>query len=551
MSGSTDTGVSPKRHHSRRRSVTAAALLVGALLLGSCTPTADTSVEPTVTTDSPTDASLPATATGATITMAMTEPEDAHPHHVISDGAVEIAGLVHEGLTVLGRDGRALPGLATSWTSDNSITWTFALDPAASFSDGTPVTSTVIVDSWQRAAAQATRARAGFLGVDAGITGWDDTIAGIEDAVIDVRAIDPTTVVVQLDQSNPWLPEAVAHPVFAASLAPRDEGYPIGAGPYLIADRSDGVAGLTLALRTDGATDSLPARIDVEFVDDDATAAARVESGGADLAVVSSVSTLPATTNGVDTVTVAANTLWYLGYPTSRGPLSEPESRLVLSMAIDRAGAAANFDARQAGNPSFAPPHAVTASEVTCDRCAFDLEGALTAAQELDVEAPEEPISLHLVAGSPGEAWADVLAETWTTELEWQVNIVRWDDLRSLVGFLQSGVPDGPFILSWTGGHPGAEAWIEPLLDRTGADDFVRYGNETLNEHFRLIGSTPVSDVGRRSLVAALGETLNEALAYVPLSVGQRHVVFDPSSITVGPRSSMTGVDLRLVRVLP
>ena len=320
----------------------------------------------------------------------------------------------------------------------------------------------------------------------------------------------------------------------------------MASGPYVATTRGDGVAGLTLT-RRDADDASSPAVVDVEFVTDEAAAIAAVADGRADLTVATSAEAA----DGLSVDTVAGSTLWYLGYPTSRGPLSQPEPRRVLTMAIDRDTAADRFDSRQADNPRFAPFYAVNSLHAQCRWCTFDLEGSLAAAEELDVEPPENPISLHLVAGGPGEAWADAMADVWRDDLGWPVNVVRWEDLRSMVGFLQSGVPDGPFILPFVGVHPGAEAWISPLLDRNGADDFVRYGNDTLIEHFRLISTTPNDDDERRTLIADLNDTLNDALAFVPLSVSQRHVIHDGTTVTVPRRSGITGVDLAGITVLP
>ena len=521
------------------------AALAALLVASACTTTADTSVEPPPSSAVETVETAPA-ASGAELRIAMAEPESLHPHHVVSDRAVELAGLLHRPLTVRGADGFAQPALALSWTSDNSITWTFELDPTATFADGEPITATTVATSWQRAAEQSTRARAAYIGIEAGITDWDDAVAGIEGAVIGVQILSPTTLQVQLDRSNPWLPEIVAHPLFAPVRAPDDGGVPVASGPYVATTRGDGVAGLTLT-RRDAGDASSPAVVDVEFVTDEAAAIAAVADGRADLTVATSAEAA----DGLSVDTVAGSTLWYLGYPTSRGPLSQPEPRRVLTMAIDRDTAADRFDSRQADNPRFAPFYAVNSLHAQCRWCTFDLEGSLAAAEELDVEPPENPISLHLVAGGPGEAWADAMADVWRDDLGWPVNVVRWEDLRSMVGFLQSGVPDGPFILPFVGVHPGAEAWISPLLDRNGADDFVRYGNDTLIEHFRLISTTPNDDDERRTLIADLNDTLNDALAFVPLSVSQRHVIHDGTTVTVPRRSGITGVDLAGITVLP
>ena len=102
-----------------------------------------------------------------------------------------------------------------------------------------------------------------------------------------MQILSPTTLQVQLDRSNPWLPEIVAHPLFAPVRAPDDGGVPVASGPYVATTRGDGVAGLTLT-RRDAGDASSPAVVDVEFVTDEAAAIAAVADGRADLTVATS-----------------------------------------------------------------------------------------------------------------------------------------------------------------------------------------------------------------------------------------------------------------------
>ena len=77
------------------------AALAALLVASACTTTADTSVEPPPSSAVETVETAPA-ASGAELRIAMAEPESLHPHHVVSDRAVELAGLLHRPLTVRG-----------------------------------------------------------------------------------------------------------------------------------------------------------------------------------------------------------------------------------------------------------------------------------------------------------------------------------------------------------------------------------------------------------------------------------------------------------------
>jgi ABC-type transport system substrate-binding protein len=511
-----------------------------------CTTTADTSAPTTIVTS---DNTTPEVADNiSSVSIAMVEPEALAAQHVVSDSAVEIAQLLHLGLTRRGPDGLALPGIASSWSNENLITWTFNLEAGHTFSDGTPVTAATFVESWQHLAQQDTRSRSAFLGIEAGITNFDNSLAGVPDAVIGVRAADELTLEVQLDRSFPWLAEMVAHPAFApvttAELASPRLSYPIGTGPFrLEGDYVEGQSMSLVRVNPTGEPGEIT-RYDVTFVSTEAEAAGAVAAGTSELAIVGDVDTETLDGTGPWVVEpVASNQVLYLGYPTSRGVLSEPEPRRVLSLTIDRPTIAGLLDDRQSESSTFAPRSSVNGASMLCRWCAYRPDEARTFADEQAITPPETPISLHVVSGSLTQTWADTLASTWINDLGWQVNVVTYDSYRALVGYLQSGVPDGPFILPWTGDYPGAEAWIEPLLDRSGADDFVRYGNDTLVEHFDIIDSTTLNDPARVLDMAALNDTLNEALAFVPLSVLNRQIVHD-GTLMVGAIGGVTRVDL-------
>jgi len=528
----------------------AASLLVAAMLTAACTTTVDTSPPPTTVGNDSSPSTQPDTISGATISLAMLEPEALSAHQVISAHAVELAQLIHTGLTRRGPDGQAIPGLAESWSSDNAITWTFNLKAGLVFSDGTPITAETFAVSWQRLAEQDTRARAAYLGVEAGISNWEEAVAGVEGAIIGIQILDELSFQVQLDRSFPWLPELVAHPAFApvspAELASPTSTGPIGAGDFRIEGTYEPGVGVTLVRTNPTGEAGEIGRFEVLFVADEAALVSAVESGTADVAVVGDA-VVPAAVSGA---VVASNEVLYLGFPTSRGPLSEPEPRRQMSLTIDRDAIAATLDDRQTPSVQFAPSHSVNGLAVRCQWCRFDPEEASAYAEANELEPPEDPISLHIVGGSLAEPWAQRIAADWQTQTGWTVNIVRHDNLQRLVGFLQSGVPDGPFILPWTGDHPGAEAWIEPLFDRAGADDFIRYGNDTLIEHFRIISSTRAGGSSRVQAMNDLGTTLNGALAFLPLSVLNRTVV-ESGNVIVGVEGGVTRVDLTNLTAAP
>ena len=181
-----------------RRRRLLATLAAGALVFAACSSDSDESSGP----------EAPAGDTAAGGTSAGSEPAGTTPAGGASDQALVIArGMdvnsldpslaycdtcqiymtaVYETLIGLDDDNQTLvPRLATSWESNEAQTeFTFHLDPAATFADGSPVTSADVKFSWERLA---------------GLQGSASYLAG---SISTIDTPDPQTVVVTLGAAN-------------------------------------------------------------------------------------------------------------------------------------------------------------------------------------------------------------------------------------------------------------------------------------------------------------------------------------------------------------
>jgi peptide/nickel transport system substrate-binding protein len=150
----------------RRRGRALAALAAGALLIAACggdddeetsatgeAPASETgtSAEPTATADSG-SAEAPGGSDTALVVARGMDINSLDPSLAYCDTCQIYLTAVYETLIGLADDNVTLePRLATSWESNPEQTeFTFALDPAATFADGTPVTSADVKFSWER-----------------------------------------------------------------------------------------------------------------------------------------------------------------------------------------------------------------------------------------------------------------------------------------------------------------------------------------------------------------------------------------------------------------
>jgi oligopeptide transport system substrate-binding protein len=122
---------------------------------------------------------------------------DVPGQHVLDD--------LFEGLMSVGIDGRAAPGVASSWEqSTDGLTWTFHLRPEARWSNGAPITAGDFVFAWQREVdprtgapyAQGLGPIRNALRIAAGQAAPD---------TLGVSAVDAHTLRVQLEGPTPFL----------------------------------------------------------------------------------------------------------------------------------------------------------------------------------------------------------------------------------------------------------------------------------------------------------------------------------------------------------
>ena len=478
---------------------------------------------------------------GATIAISLVEPEALSAHHALSSAALDVASLLHTGLTRRNATGIAEPALAASWSTLDQRTWTFNLNQGLRFNDGTPITAQSFVDSWQTLAMQDTRSRNAYLGLTAGISGWGEVLSGEQDRIIGAVAIDSLSLQVQLNEPFPWLAELFAHPAFApvapSELANPDSFAPVGTGPFRITEPWDPGEVLHLARVWGGGDPGSVSNFEIHFSESPRHAAELIERGIVELSVIGDAFA----PTGVDIHEVATDTLIYLGFPVTRPPTDEPGIRQGLVHAIDRE----RIRDQVLGNTSiltdtYAPAHAAGANLLLCTRCVYDPD----AARELlaEIEPPQNSLSLHVVEDTPGEIWADAIATLWQDELGWPVAVVR-HSLPSLIGFLQAGVPDGPFILEWTSEYTAAESWFTHLFDRSGLEDFTRFSDRNINRSLVALAALPASSPNRTSHLKDIREVLDERVPTIPLAVAARRVAVASS---IDANSLRTGAHLGL-----
>ena len=263
----------------------AALLLTGALAAcGSETP-ADTATPAPTLAPSPTSTPIPTATPASPVTSPATptaqpEPTEAEHGGNVATAETELKGTPIEGgvLKLLGSDPPTLdphqtgdatsaryilevfgglltidpdlavePDLAESWEiSPDGRSYTFRLNPSATFHDGRKVTAADFQWSMERAADPATESPAvdTFLG---DIVGTMDKLNGEADSISGISVIDSETLRLEIDAPKSYFLSKMTYPTtFVVDQANVEIGRewvksPNGTGPFMLADYEPGV----------------------------------------------------------------------------------------------------------------------------------------------------------------------------------------------------------------------------------------------------------------------------------------------------------------------
>ena len=140
------------------------------------------------------------------------EPVSLDPHKSTGTWEDRIQSDLLIGLTQSAPDGKAIPGMAESWSaSPDGLTWTFRLREAV-WSDGVPVTADDFVFSLRRVLDPKTASEyASLIYLIKNAQAVNEGRAPL--TALGVRTVDPRTLEIRLEHPAPYLPELAKHHV--------------------------------------------------------------------------------------------------------------------------------------------------------------------------------------------------------------------------------------------------------------------------------------------------------------------------------------------------
>ena len=276
------------------------------------------------------------------------DPESLDPHKTSTVYEAHILRDLFLGLTTENAKAEAVPGAAESWdVSDDQTVWTFHLRKDGKWSDGTPVTASDFVFSWERLVTPATAAEYAYM--LAPVVNAEEITAGTKQPdELGVKALDDYTFQVTLNAPTPYFLEMLTHQAtYAVSKANVEKfgddftkpGNLVSNGAYTLAEfiPNDHITLVKNPLFYDAANVKID-KVNYIPTEDRSTAVKRFEAGELDSNddfPTEQLADIKAKFGDQVRVGPYLGTYYYV-FKLTEEPWSNPDVRKAISLGIDR-----------------------------------------------------------------------------------------------------------------------------------------------------------------------------------------------------------------------
>lgn len=455
---------------------------------------------------------------GGSFSVNIGEPVSIDPAQTSEIEGSHVIRLLFEPLVKLDRDLNVVAGAATDWSlGDDGVTWTFELDPAGKFSDGTPVTAADFAFAFARAADPDIASASAYQGLP--ISGWADVMEGEpsgafgDEPVAGVTIVDDLTLTIATDEPFALLPKVLTYTTFApvqqAAVATEEDqaawlDQPIGNGPYMMSEPWNHQVGISLVRNPNfhGAS-GVAAQIDFKIYADNHTAFVDFQAGNLDIArtVAGGDITTAREQYAATFMSTPAAVLTYWGIPTSTPPYDDPDLRLALSLAIDREAVAERVN-QGTTTPAdgLVPSQAPGNWDNACEACEYDPERAKELFEQTAGFADNTMIVYDIA--DDGRAVLEPVVNSWTEVfgVEIEVRSLPWAEYLEAI---DGGQSEGPYELGWVWDYPSAYSMLSPLLESTSDANELAWANPEFDELMELTRTAPDEQTGLEHLEQA------------------------------------------------
>ena len=503
----------------RRTRIISAVLIVVALVLSACTPTAAPG-------PAGTGAQAGQPKKGGTLVLARAgEVTNLDPHKVPAFTSARVFELIYSYLMRLDENLGVQPELAESMptTSADGKQVTIKLRKGVKFHNGDPLTSADVKYTLDRIINPATAAVARSFFAD----------------VATVTAPDDSTIVLDLKAPNAALIAYLAHPNTGivskkigeanADLAKKETA--IGSGPFKLAEWVPDNF-MRLEANRDYYISGQPYLdgVRINVVPDETGLAAALRTKAADMAIVVNAQ-VARTLRGESSVTLSAKpSLSYnlLFVNTARKPFDNLKVRQAIAYAIDRK---AIIDAVAFGEGEIAGPVAPALTQYALPTSQYPLYTRDVAkAKQLLQEANVGPVSFTMLTQTTEPAYAKAIAElvqAQLAEIGVQMKIETLEFTQWVARWLKADFDMAPGL---NGGGPDPDFYLFRYFTDDGNLNFVTsYKNPTSSDAIKAARAT--TDVAKRKeLYTTAQKELVNGVPFIWLYVGRDYIATLPTT---------------------
>jgi peptide/nickel transport system substrate-binding protein/oligopeptide transport system substrate-binding protein len=464
------------------------------------------------------------------------------------------------GLVTFDADLNVVPDIAASMpaVSADGRVYTFALRKGVKFTDGQEVTANDFKYSFERAtdpklsgSLSPTQLPAGLFLND--IVGVMDKLEGKATEISGVKAVDPTTLEITLDEPKAhFLSKLTSGPAFVVQRANVEEGprwteHPRGTGPFRLEKwvHNDQMVLVANDLYYGGR----PALSTVNiWMGANATGELQqYEVGGLEVASVPVDDIYRVTDRNnplsKELQSVPELSVTYLGFNLRQKPFDDPKVREAFALAIDRQKIArVMFQARVRQASGFVPPDMAGYTPPNVDE-GYDVTRARQLISESTYKEVKNLPRVRLYTG--GDPLGPMLQEVYsrTLGIDIEVHEIEWSDY--LEGLDRHEYP--MFTLTWSADFPDPEGIVGSLFRSNSPENQTGYRNADVDAALSAAG-TETDRQKRMAIYRGVEERILRDYPAVPLYHSVSYTLVKPyvTGLNVTPMGILSLKDVRL-----
>jgi oligopeptide transport system substrate-binding protein len=442
---------------------------------------------------------------------------------------------IFSGLERLDKDLKIQPDVAQSYdVSPDGLTYTFHINPKATYQDGRPVSADDVKYSWERALNPDTGSvtAENFLG---DIVGAKDVSRGRATEISGLKIIDDTTIAVTLDAAKPYFLYKLTYPTSflvdkrqIQSNPKRWTQKPNGTGPY---ELDEWKLGERIVLKAYANSHLGPPKLQtIQYDLSGGSSLVAYEDGDIDVTGVG-LDDLDRVQDPTDKLhaeytTTPRESIDYIGFNTNVPPFDDPKVRQAFAMAVDRQKIAqvvlkgaipVATGILAPGIPGYTPDDKTKPYDPAAAK-------ALLAQSKYANNMPTITLA-ESGAGATVGPTEDAIIQFWKDNLGVDVKIQQAESATFF-----SDIDQGRyqmFHLGWIMDYPDPEDILDVLFYSTSKQNNSRYSNPDVDA--KLLAARTEQDPEKRlALYQQVEKQLIDDAVWIPMFFDTTHALVKP-----------------------